>query len=613
MTRQPRLSPRIGASALALVLIGSLAPALAGTPGNDTITGTPRAETQSGGKGADLLTGRSGADRQSGGAGKDTLNGGRGADSLHGGSGTDQLRGGPGGDVLTGGRGADSLKGGPGNDVLIGGPGPDTIICGPGSDTVSAGPNDELGAGCQGPTDNNISAQPHSVSYASGMPMRLQWNANYGYCGETSFITAMMTLGQYASQWTVRDLANPSIPQTNPNSQLLPSWPSTSGPPTGQSWQNAAAAMSLEVDGYNTYAQLADNQGVAATEDFLAWVKTEAVAGNKVVIGVFNNIPVIYDGTASSPFANSPDDPKWGQDTYDHVVPVMGIGSNNAFATDGPQTYYPDDTITIGDNALWTPFQDAPPSSTPAPDPTNWGAGNSADNPKGSGLYTFENSFMMGDRGWANTFPTACASCGNDAACNSACSPYVYSLYNNTSWSEHPGDYPGQLGNYGVSIQGVLGGDETVPVTLEVETSGKDLNNEGANPGNSQTSLWTGPQTATNPPSPIAMDLNATVGALQPGTSYNVYLYAAPLGSFPAVPHSNFNQQSGKAQEQWTLTWDDSSDTWDVASSTASSSTWDASCASGKCTLTVDESNVAGKGVTPVTSDKSYAFRAVPN
>ncbi len=109
------------------------------------------------------------------------------------------------------------------------------------------------------------------------------------------------------------------------------------------------------------------------------------------------------------------------------------------------------------------------------------------------------------------------------------------------------------------------------------------------------------------------MDLNATMGALQPGTSYNVYLYAAPLGSFPAVPHSNFNQQSGKAQEQWTLTWDDSSDTWDVASSTASSSTWDASCASGKCTLTVDESNVAGEGVTPVTSDKSYAFRAVPN
>ena len=73
---------------------------------------------------------------------------------------------------------------------------------------------------------------------------------------------------------------------------------------------------------------------------------------------------------------------------------------------------------------------------------------------------------MMGDRGWANTFPTACAACANDAACNSACGPYVYSLYNNTSWSEHAGDYPGQLGNYGVSIQGVLGGDETVPTVF---------------------------------------------------------------------------------------------------------------------------------------------------
>jgi hypothetical protein len=445
------------------------------------------------------------------------------------------------------------------------------------------------------------------------MPLRLQWNANYGYCGETSFVTAMLTLGQYASQWTVRNLANPSIPQTNPNSQLLPSWPANSGTATGQSWQNAAAAMSLEVEGYNTYTQLTNNQGVAATEDFLAWVKTEAVAGNKVVIGVFNNIPVIYDGTAKSPFANSPDDPEWGEDSYDHVVPVMGIGSSNPFEDGGAQTYYPNDTITIGDNALWTPFQDSLPSSTPAPDPGNWGAGNSANNAPGSGLYTFENSFMMGDRGWANTFPSACASCGTDPVCNSACSPYVYSLYNNTSWAEHPGDYPGQLGNYGVSIQGVAGGTETVPVNLEVETSEGDLNNEGANPWNPKESLWIGPQSATNPPSPVAMELAATIGSLQPNESYNVYLYTAPLGSFPAVPQGNFNEQASQAQEKWTLTWDDSSDSWDIASSTASSATWQGSCSSGNCTLTVAESNVPGLGVTPVTSDKSYAFRAVLN
>ncbi|MEI2718322.1 MAG: calcium-binding protein [Candidatus Nanopelagicales bacterium] len=604
---------RVGAVAVALSMFASLAPALAGTPGNDAITGTPRAQTHKGGAGNDTINAKSGNDRVSGGGGKDTLNGGKGHDTINAGPGSDTLRGSTGSDVLVGGSGADTLSGGPGSDVLVGGPGPDTITCGPGADTVAAGPNDELGAGCQGPNDNDLSAQEYSVSFTSGMPMRLQWNANSGYCGETSFVTAMMTLGQYASQWTVRALANPSVPQTNPNSQLLPSWPSNSGPPTGQSWQNAADAMSLDVDGFNTYDQLTDNNGVAATEDFLAWVKTEAVAGNKVIIGVFNNIPVIYDGTASAPFANSPDDPKWGQYTYDHVVPVMGIGSDNPFENDGSETYYANDTITIGDNALWTPFQDSSPSPNPAYDPTNWGAGNSANNPQYSGLFTFENSFMMGDRGWANTFPTACAACANDAACNSACAPYVYSLYNNTSWAEHPGDYPGQAGNYGVSIQGVLGADETVPVALEVEVSDNDLNNEGPNPGTGDDSTWNGPQSSSNPPSPVDMNLNATVDSLQPGTSYNVYLYTAALGSFPTVPTGDFNQQASQAQELWTLTWDESANSWDIASTTAASAGWQGTCSSGSCSLNVTETNIPGQGNTDVTSANSYAFRAVAN
>lgn len=606
---------RVGAVGIAVValMLGSLSPALAGTPGNDKVSGTSRAEAQSGKAGNDTLTGLAGADRQSGGKGNDTLNGGKGNDTLTAGPGADKLLGGTGGDVLKGGPGADALNGGPGGDVLIGGPGHDTLNCGPGSDTVYAGLEDKLGAGCLGAEDNNISARPYSVSMASAMPMRLQWNANSGYCGETSFVTAMMPLGQYASQWTVRNLANPSIPQTNPSSQLLPTWPYAPAAPAGQSWQNAAAAMNLDIEGYDTYTQLKNLNGVDATEDFLAWVKTEAVAGNKVIIGVFNNIPIIYDGSAKNPFRNSPDTPKYGQNTYDHVVPVMGIGSNNAFESEGAQqTYYADDTITIGDNALYTPFQDTSPPSTPAYDSTNWGAGYTPDNATNPGLYTFENSWMMGDRGWGNVFYSACAKCANDAACNSACSSNVYALYNNTSWAADSDAYPAQQGNYGVSIQGILGADETAPVNLAVQLADDDLNNEGANAGNPTTSLWTGPQTSSNPPKPVDMSLDATIGSLDARTSYNVYLYTAELGSFPSVPQSNFNQQSAQAQEKWTLTWDTTSKSWDITSSTAGSATWNGSCSKGTCNLNVNQSNVPGMGTTPVTSDKSYAFRVVP-
>ena len=54
-----------------------------------------------------------------------------------------------------------------------------------------------------------------------GIAPRLQWNANYGYCGEVSFISAGMYYGQYTSQWTARSLASPGTPQTEEESQLL--------------------------------------------------------------------------------------------------------------------------------------------------------------------------------------------------------------------------------------------------------------------------------------------------------------------------------------------------------------------------------------------------------
>jgi hypothetical protein len=79
---------------------GKLGVLIAGTKGNDSITG---------GIGEDTL-----AD----GPGNDTLTGGNENDSLYGGSGNDRLLGGPGNDYLFGGLGNDTLFGGAGSDTL---------------------------------------------------------------------------------------------------------------------------------------------------------------------------------------------------------------------------------------------------------------------------------------------------------------------------------------------------------------------------------------------------------------------------------------------------------------------------------------------------------------
>jgi Ca2+-binding RTX toxin-like protein len=60
--------------------------------GNDTVTGSARADLLTGGGGDDLLLGGGGRDRLDGGAGNDTLDGGAGADRLVGGTGADVFR-----------------------------------------------------------------------------------------------------------------------------------------------------------------------------------------------------------------------------------------------------------------------------------------------------------------------------------------------------------------------------------------------------------------------------------------------------------------------------------------------------------------------------------------
>ncbi|MEI7544509.1 MAG: hypothetical protein WCJ53_06765 [Mycobacteriaceae bacterium] len=172
-----------------------------------------------------------------------------------------------------------------------------------------------------------VAATPAATTYTAGskLPPRIQWDANYGYCGETAFISAGLNYGQYISQYDARALASNNTRQSLESSQLL----------LGVNDVAAAKAMHLSATAFNTTKQ-------PTSTAFLTWVKSNVTAGYPVVIGVFMNQSRFY-GTAN---LNA------GDTEYDHIVTVTGITSTRPLT--GPATYYADDVLTFNDNGEWT-------------------------------------------------------------------------------------------------------------------------------------------------------------------------------------------------------------------------------------------------------------------
>lgn len=153
------------------------------------------------------------------------------------------------------------------------------------------------------------------------IPPRSQWNANFGYCGETSFISAGMYYGQYTSQWTARSLASPGLPQVDQDSQLL----------LGVNDLDAAQRMRLQAVAFDSASQ-------RSTPAYLTWVKSMIVRGYPVIIGVYLNVGA-DEGVGG------------GDDEYDHIVPVIGVGSQSRLAA-SDRRYRPSDVIVFSDNSL---------------------------------------------------------------------------------------------------------------------------------------------------------------------------------------------------------------------------------------------------------------------
>ncbi|MFM8350063.1 MAG: hypothetical protein ACKN9D_03265 [Actinomycetales bacterium] len=153
-----------------------------------------------------------------------------------------------------------------------------------------------------------------------GIAPRQQWDANFGYCGETSLISAGMSFGQYTSQWTARSLATDGVPQTSRSSQLL----------LGVNDLAAAAAMRLRAVAYEGGPQ-------DSTRAYLGWVESKVMDGYPVIIGMYMNM----SGQSGSPSS--------GDDEYDHIVPVLGVRTGDG--TGARRAYRPTDLLAFSDNS----------------------------------------------------------------------------------------------------------------------------------------------------------------------------------------------------------------------------------------------------------------------
>jgi hypothetical protein len=154
------------------------------------------------------------------------------------------------------------------------------------------------------------------------IPPRYQWNHNYGYCGEVSMISAGLYYGQYLSQYDARAAAS-NAPQNEGRSQLL----------LGVNAMRAASHMHLAGIKW-------DDRSRNEADRFLVWVKEHVALGQPVAIGIYMNQFRFYH--KHNPRAGSPQ--------YDHIVPVVGIGSGH-FGEKG--RYFPSDEITFSDNGEW--------------------------------------------------------------------------------------------------------------------------------------------------------------------------------------------------------------------------------------------------------------------
>jgi len=365
-----------------------------------------------------------------------------------------------------------------------------------------------------------------------------QWENNDGYCGEVSMMQAGLNNGQWMSQYNARLICGTGLSQSGPNgacaahhgqvnnnAQLLIENPGTgvTGPNT---YAYAALCLANSRLSATTFDYTQQATGPAGYEQYMAWVKKEVINGRQVTIAVLIN--------------------GGGDPQYDHEVTVEKIGTNHSPAD---SSYYPDDVVYFDDHGAYT-LSGHRFTSNPAIPP---GAGADA---TGCTPYVFGYTFAS----LANTRAGANRNGGQAYSIVIPGDWTIYTANGGDGYNTVPVLGPH---NYAFSVAGPQDLDaETLPVTLTI--MGPTVSDGQPNPLDPVAgynyenpmigrSVW-GQGCTNQQPAPMTnFILQASVGGLTPGVSYNLYEYEfssiSGEGSKAAlaVPVEHFNANAGMA------------------------------------------------------------------
>jgi hypothetical protein len=233
------------------------------------------------------------------------------------------------------------------------------------------------------------------------------------------------------------------------------------------------AATAAKKLGLNYLEKQTTDNGV-----FYAWVKNQVALGRPVFIGI--SIPPTKPGNE-----------------YDHIVPIVGVGSMHPNPkTDG---CYDDDVFMISDNGVNV-------TGGPTVNLVN--------------TYTTDNTYMP----FYYKFPVGAGNCSNTIPAN----PQPVAIY---SLVVDPA-----IIKYGIAITGIADTTiETLPVRVSTNLAYESL----LDIADATANLGVNPP----PPTPVSTTLTITVSNLVAGQTYNLYKYT----NSSQVPTGNFNATSAAA------------------------------------------------------------------
>jgi hypothetical protein len=143
--------------------------------------------------------------------------------------------------------------------------------------------------------DCNTDTCPYTIIPWQTIARRKQWDGNYGYCGETSYIAAAMHYGMYMSQYDIRRYTSLTQTQIRETDQVL----------IGEASEIAAAdlfKLNYEQWRYSsTYCRQSNT--CDHTQLFCNWAQSHLDKGRPV-------ISVVYNKSGKNPI-------------YDHIISLL--------------------------------------------------------------------------------------------------------------------------------------------------------------------------------------------------------------------------------------------------------------------------------------------------